>query len=84
MDENTNAGTGQQKSKEIPWRLVGFVVAAFLALIFVLSNRDEVSIDFLFFEADTRQWVSLAVAFALGVLSDRLFIGVRRRRRKDA
>jgi uncharacterized integral membrane protein len=84
MDENTSAGTGAQKGKEIPWRLIGFVIAAVLALIFVLSNRDEVSIDFLFFETDTRQWVSLVVAVALGVLSDRLFIGVRRRRRKDS
>jgi fructose-specific phosphotransferase system IIC component len=84
MDENTSAGTGQQTSKEIPWRLIGFIIAAVLALIFGLSNRAEVSIDFLFFEAVTRQWVSLVVAFALGVLSDRLFIGVRRRRRRDA
>lgn len=84
MDENTSAGTGPQKSNEIPWRLIGFIVAAVLALIFVLSNRDEVSIDFLFFETETRQWVSLVVVFALGVVSDRLFIGVRRRRRKDS
>jgi len=84
MDENTSAGTGSQKGNEIHWRLIGFVVAAVLAVIFVLSNRDEVSIGFLFFETNTRQWVSLVVAFVLGALSDRLFIGVRRRRRKDS
>lgn len=83
MDENQNVGSGPQEKKETPWRLIGFVVAAVLALIFVLSNREEVTVSFLFFEADTRQWVSLIVAVALGVVSDRLFIGVRRRRRKD-
>lgn len=83
MDENLNTASTPPK-KEIQWRLVGFVVAAVLALIFVLTNRDVVTINFLFFEAETREWVSLVVAFALGVLSDRLFIGVRRRRRKDS
>lgn len=84
MDENTNVGGVPQAKKEIHWRLIGFIAAAVLALIFVLSNRDEVTITFLFMEAQTRQWVSLVVAVALGVLSDRLFIGVRRRRRKDS
>lgn len=83
MDENLNQGAASPK-KDIPWRLIGFVVAALLAIVFVLSNRDEVTIDFLFFEAETRQWVSLVVVFALGVIADRLFIGVRRRRRKDS
>lgn len=83
MDENKNAATGPQETTETNWRLIGFVVAAVLALIFVLSNREEVTIKFLFFDADTRQWVSLVVAFALGAISDRLLIGLRRRRRKD-
>lgn len=83
MDENQNIGSAPAEKKEIPWRLIGFVVAAILALIFVLSNLEVVTIKFLVFEAETRQWVSLVVAVALGVISDRLFIGVRRRRRKD-
>ncbi len=83
MDENLNTGANPPK-KEVPWRLIGFVVAAILALVFVLSNREEVTVKFLFLEAQTRQWVSLAVVFALGVIADRLFISVRRRRRKDS
>ena len=83
MDENLNVGSSPQKN-EIPWRLIGAIVAAVIALVFALSNRDEVTIDFLFFEAETRQWVSLVVVFALGVLADRLFIGVRRHRRKNS
>ena len=35
MDENTSAGTGSQKGREIPWRLIGFIIAAVLALIFL-------------------------------------------------
>ena len=84
MDENQTVNDVQPPKKQIHWRLIGFIVAAVLALIFVLSNRDEVTFNFLFIEAETRQWVSLVVAFVLGVLSDRLFIGVRRRRRKDS
>lgn len=83
MDENKAVGTVAQK-KEIQWRLIGLAVAAVLAVIFVLSNRERVTIDFLFFEADTRQWVSLVVVFALGFVSDRLYVGVRRRRRKES
>lgn len=82
MDENLNARRSPQK-KEIPWRLIGAIVAAVIALIFALSNRAEVTIDFLFFQAETRQWVSLVVVFALGVIADRLFIGVRHRRHKS-
>lgn len=83
MDEKTGVGSVPAEKKEIHWRLIGFIVAAVLALIFVLTNRKEVTIDFLFFEAETRQWVSLVVAFALGAVSDRLFIGIRRRKRKS-
>jgi uncharacterized integral membrane protein len=83
MDDNQNVSGVPQEKKETPWRLIGFIVAAVLALIFVLSNRAEVTVSFLSLEAQTRQWVSLVVAVALGVISDRLFIGLRRRRRKD-
>lgn len=84
MDENQNVGSAPQPKKEIHWRLVGFVVAAVLTLVFVLSNLDEVEIRFLWLEATTSQWVSLVAAFVLGVVSDRLFVGIRRRRRKDS
>lgn len=84
MDENQNLEQAGQPKKEIHWRLVGFVAAAVLALIFVLSNLDPVDINFLWFDATTSQWVSLVAAGALGVLADRLWIGVRRRRKKDS
>lgn len=83
MDEQKLSETGSAPRKEIPWRLFGFILAALLVVLFVLRNRDRVTIDFLFFDANTRQWVSLVIAVALGVISDRLFIGIRRRRHKN-
>jgi hypothetical protein len=40
------------------------------------------NVNFLFFEVNSRQWVNLLVAVALGVIADRLFIGMRKLRRK--
>ncbi len=66
--------------------LIGFVVVAVVAVIFVLQNREKTQIDFLFFEVNARVWTSLAVAVALGVILDRLFSAWwrRRKRRNDA
>ena len=61
----------------------GVVVA--VVLIFVLQNGEKRQIDFLFVEVTTRVWVALAIAIALGVILDRLFLfwWRRRGRRRD-
>jgi hypothetical protein len=68
-----------------PWRLIVLVGVAVVAVLFVLQNRERKSVDFLFFEINSRQWVNIAVAIAIGVILDRLFLGWwrRRRNRKD-
>lgn len=63
--------------------LIGFIVVAVIAVVFILQNRERRQIDFLFFEVTTRVWTSLAVSVALGVLLDRLFSSWWRRRRRD-
>jgi hypothetical protein len=65
-----------------PWRLIGLVAVAVVAVLFVLQNRERRSVDFLFFEINSRQWVNIAVAIAIGVVLDRLFLGWWRRRRE--
>ena len=51
--------------------------------IFVLQNRERKSVDFLVFEINSRQWVNIAVAIALGVALDRLFLSWWHRRAKS-
>jgi uncharacterized integral membrane protein len=64
----------------IPWKLVGLIVLAAIALLFVLQNRNRAPVQFLFFEINSRQWVNIVVAIVVGVLLDRLFLGWWRRR----
>ena len=64
-----------------PIKLIAFIVVAALTVVFVVQNREERPIDFLFFEVNTRTWTALATALALGVILDRLFIGWWRRAR---
>jgi uncharacterized integral membrane protein len=61
--------------------IVGLIVAAAAAL-FVISNRDEVEVDFILFSVQSRTWTALVVAIALGVSLDRLFLAWWRRRRR--
>ena len=46
-------------------QLVGGLIAIVL-LIFILSNRDPITVDFLFVEWNTSQWVVLSVTALLG------------------
>ena len=83
---NDNSTKDQQQgnnTKDKPWRLISFAVLVAIVAIFVLQNRDRLPVNFLFFEINSRQWVNLSVAVAFGVILDRLFIGWRKRRRKD-
>ncbi len=65
----------------VPWKLIGLLVVAGIALLFILQNRTREPIEFLFWEINSRQWVTIAVAIAVGVVLDRLFLGWWRRRR---
>lgn len=63
--------------------LIGFGIVAVLTAVFVLQNRERTTIDFLFFELNSRTWVAIVVAIALGVVLDRLLLfGWRRRKRR--
>lgn len=82
-DTNDTQGFEGSGSGGLPWRLIGFVVVAAAAAMFVLQNRERKTVDFLFFEINSRQWVNIVVAIAVGVVLDRLFIGWRKRRRNS-
>lgn len=83
---NENSIKDQQQGTEprdIPWRFISFAFLVAIVAAFVLQNRDRMPVNFLFFEINSRQWVNLIVAVAFGVVLDRLFIGWRKRHRKD-
>lgn len=78
----SNDEQGIDPERGTPWKLIGFVVLAVVCVVFVLQNRERSTVDFLFFEFESRQWVNLAVAVLLGVVLDRLFLGWWRRGRR--
>lgn len=77
---DTNASSGASGPN---LKLIAFIVLVGIAVTFVLQNRDRKSVDFLVFEINSRQWVNIAVAIAIGVVLDRLFLGWWRRRKND-
>lgn len=82
MNETTKTPSPANGGRSIPWKLIGFALAALIIVLFVLQNREEINVNFLFFEVNSRQWVVLLVTVVLGAIADRLFIGMRKLRRK--
>ena len=67
-------------SSTIRW--IVLAVVAVLILFFVLQNRDEANVDFLFWDADLRLWVALLFATALGFVAG-IIVGRITKRRRD-
>lgn len=65
-----------------PVALILGVILAIAAILFVISNRDEVEIDFIVVSVQSRTWTALVVSIALGIALDRLFLAWWRRRRR--
>lgn len=63
-----------------PKQFVGSLVAIVLVL-FILSNRDEITVTFLFVEFTTSQWVVLAGTALLGAAVGALMLSRRQKRR---
>lgn len=63
--------------------LIAFVVVLALVVVFIIQNRDEAEIEFLFFQRRDPIWIAIAIAIVLGVILDRLFAVWWRRRRRD-
>ena len=62
---------------------VVLAVLAVLILFFVLQNRDEANVDFLFWDADLRLWVALLFATLLGFVAGLLVGRITKGRRRD-
>ena len=65
-----------------PVALIVGIIVAIAAVLFVVSNRDEVEVDFVVFTVQSRTWTALVVSIALGIALDRLFLAWWRRRKQ--
>jgi uncharacterized integral membrane protein len=61
-------------------QIIGGLIAIVL-LVFILSNRDPITVEFLFIEWNTSQWVVLAVTAVAGAIAG-AGVFARRQRRK--
>ncbi|HET8620150.1 MAG TPA: hypothetical protein VFM27_14395 [Acidimicrobiales bacterium] len=66
-------------------RLVAVAVIVVITVLFIAQNNEKVETTFVFVDVETRLWVSLLVAVALGVLLGQLAEALwsRRRRRRE-
>ncbi len=78
LDEGTAAG----RSGPSP-ALIGAIVLAVLAVVFVVQNQNEARIRFLFWEGRTDVWVAILIALVIGVLLGQVLLMLWKRRRRD-
>lgn len=71
----------EDDSSGISPTLIGLVVAVVLAVIFIVQNQDETTIDLLFWSFNTAVWVAIVIALVLGALLGWLGMKIIRRRR---
>lgn len=64
----------------LSWRTIAALALALLVVLFVVLNRDETEISFVFFSARTALWVALLLA-ALGGFVAGFLMGRSRYRR---
>ncbi len=66
-------------------RLVAVGVIILITVLFIVQNSEKVETTFVFFNVETRLWVSLLVAVILGAVLGQLAeaLWARRKRRRD-
>jgi len=85
MDWKANERRGGEapqgdKTRISPTMIIG-VVAAVLALVFILQNTDSHPVTFLFWDNETSTWVVIVIALILGAVIDRVGTWAWRRRK---
>jgi uncharacterized integral membrane protein len=69
--------------RKISPALIGGVLLALAAIDFVVQNRDQVKIHFLFFEFESRLWTLLLITSVLAIVATELLSRVIRHRRNN-
>lgn len=62
--------------------VIGAIVVAVLAVIFIAQNQEETQITFFFWDRRTDVWVAILVALILGALLGQLLTMMWKRRRR--
>ncbi len=73
--------TGPNYGFKLNGRLLGGGLLSIVLLLFIVQNRDPVTVDFLFVSFNTRQWVVLTIAAVLGALVGITTVARRRKRK---
>lgn len=75
------AGRPAEK-RDIPWSLVVFAVVALYAVLLVVLNAEETTIDFVFFSTEISKLVLIVLCLGLGFAGGFLFDRWRDRRKQ--
>jgi uncharacterized integral membrane protein len=76
--------TGDNYGFRVNGRVLLGGLLAIVLVVFILSNRQDVAIEFLFMEFTLPLWVTLTVTALLGFVVGTLAVFVRRRQRRKA
>ncbi|MDF3048750.1 MAG: hypothetical protein K0R87_388 [Pseudonocardia sp.] len=71
--------TSRQSPKQLSPRVIGTIVIAVLALIFVFQNTGRGQVQFLFWTVTAPAWAWLLMIFVAGLIVGSLFPWLRRR-----
>ena len=72
-----------EQTSDVNWKLIAAGVVAVLAFIFILQNRTQGTISFLFLDVTMGVWLALLITFVLGIVVGLLVAHVVRRRKKS-
>jgi uncharacterized integral membrane protein len=73
-------GWKQTEERKISPFLIGLIVVAVLALIFIVQNSNDAPVTVLFWDFTMNIWVVIVIALVLGMALDRLLQMWMRRR----
>ena len=76
--------TGDNYGFRMNGKLLGGGLIAVVLVIFILSNRQDVTVNFLFVEYRLPLWITLTITALLGAAVGTLAVFVRRRQRRKA
>jgi uncharacterized integral membrane protein len=79
--KKTLESTGENYGFRVNGRQIIGGLIAIVLVIFILSNRDPITVDFLFIQWNTSQWVVLTVTALLGAAVGAGVFARRQRRR---
>jgi len=82
MEEPSNVAEGVDRQRNIFATVVGVVITA-IAVIFVVQNTEDVTIDFLWLSLSMPLWVFILIVLALGAALGWIVRWRWRRRRRD-